>query len=49
MQWAVARWTRQMKTAYINLPEDEKDSDRIEADRMIRIMQAYIRIAGQSG
>lgn len=35
----VARWKRQMTTAYADLPENEKDSDRKEADRMIAIVQ----------
>lgn len=36
--WAVARWTRQMTTPYADLPEEEKASDRAEADRMLAIM-----------
>ena len=34
------RWKRQMSTAYHNLSEDEKESDRVEADRFIRLFQA---------
>lgn len=30
--WAVVRWTRQMKTDYADLSEDEKESDRQEVD-----------------
>lgn len=37
--WAIERWTRQMNTAYADLPEDEKESDRREADRMLAIMR----------
>jgi len=37
--WAVERWTRQMRTAYADLPEEEKLSDRAEADRMLAIMR----------
>ena len=37
--WAVERWTRQAETEYADLPENEKDSDRTEADRMIEIMR----------
>ena len=33
----VERWTRQMNTPYAELPENEKESDRLEADRMIEI------------
>ena len=36
--WAVERWTRQAETEYADLPENEKNSDRTEADRMIEIM-----------
>lgn len=37
-QWAVERWARQMNTPYAELPESEKESDRVEADRMLNIM-----------
>ena len=33
--WAVERWTRQMTTAYEDLPETEKASDLEEADAML--------------
>ena len=33
------RWIRQMETSYDDLPENEKDSDRHEADKMLRILQ----------
>lgn len=36
----VERWTRQMTTSYEKLPEDEKLSDRAEADIMLEIMKA---------
>jgi len=36
--WAVMRWQRQANTPYAELPEEEKESDRLEADRMIEIM-----------
>ena len=32
------RWQRQMNTPYADLPESEKESDRLEADRMIEVM-----------
>ena len=35
----VLRWQRQMETDYARLPENEKDSDRAEADRMIAIVE----------
>ena len=38
-KWAVDRWTRQMKTKYENLPEDEKESDRKEADRFLALIE----------
>jgi len=36
--WAVARWTRQMMTPYAELSESEKASDRVEADKMLSII-----------
>jgi len=41
-QWAVERWTRQMETAYQDLPEQEKESDRAEADKMLAIIDAVL-------
>ena len=40
--WAVERWQRQAGTAYDNLPEDEKESDRQEADKMIKTFQGAL-------
>lgn len=37
-QWAVERWTRQMNTAYTDLSEIEKHSDRAEADRVLALL-----------
>ena len=37
-KWAVGRWTRQMNTPYNRLPENEKESDRREARKMINII-----------
>jgi hypothetical protein len=45
--WAVERWTRQMNTAYADLPEHEKESDRKEADRMLAIVLS--RPGGREG
>lgn len=38
--WAVERWTRQCITPYATLPEQEKASDRAEADKMLAIVAA---------
>ena len=37
-EWAVKRWSNQMKTDYKDLSESEKDSDRSEADGMLKII-----------
>ncbi len=37
--WAVERWKRQMKTPYSKLPEEEKNSDRNEAERFIALLR----------
>ena len=39
-KWAVDRWTRQMQTDYKDLPEEEKESDRVEAEKMLAIFKA---------
>ena len=36
----VARWARQMKTPYVELPDDEKESDRREADMTIAVWKS---------
>lgn len=46
--WAVDRWTRQAGTKYADLPENEKDSDRAEADKMIGIMANDAAVAPTS-
>ena len=35
----IARWTRQTQTPYSALSEEEKDSDRVWADKVILIME----------
>lgn len=37
---AVTRWDRQMRAEYADLPEEEKESDRKEADAMLAIVGA---------
>ena len=37
--WAVERWKRQVATPYDKLSEEEKESDRKEADMMIAIFE----------
>lgn len=34
----VQRWDRQMRTPYAELPEEEKESDRKEADRVLALI-----------
>lgn len=41
-KWAVDRWERQMNAPYIELSEQEKESDRKEADGMINIVNNNI-------
>lgn len=42
-EWAVKRWSRQMNIPYAELPEQEKESDRQEADRMLAIIGGKAR------
>ena len=37
--WAVDRWSRQMQTQYDDLPLNEKESDKEEAERMLSIIK----------
>lgn len=37
------RWHRQMGTPYKDLPESEKESDRVEADKMLAIVRRGCR------
>lgn len=38
--WAAKRWTRQMNTPYSELPEEEKESDREEADKILAVINS---------
>jgi hypothetical protein len=40
-KWAVERWKRQTLTAYDALSDQEKDSDRTEADRVLRLLEQH--------
>lgn len=46
-QWATIRWRRQMNTPYVELPEEEKQSDREEADKILAIIYAYLAMTTQ--
>ncbi len=37
----VERWTRQMMTAYADLPESEKQADRDEVERILPIIRKW--------
>lgn len=36
-----ARWRRQVASDYAGLPDEERESDRIEADKVLEIVRAY--------
>ena len=38
-RWAAERWRRQMNTPYAELPENERESDRVEARRIMKIIR----------
>ena len=40
-QQLVEHWTRQMNTPYAELSEEEKESDRKEADRILEILKEH--------
>lgn len=37
------RWTRQMDTAYADLDESEKDSDREQAREYLKVLSGHLR------
>lgn len=39
-KWAVDRWTNQINTAYAKLPEEMKETDRKEADKIIALIKS---------
>ena len=41
--WAVMRWRRQINTAYWDLTEAERDSDRAEADKIIALLRGRLK------
>lgn len=43
--WAVERWTRQMQTPYAELPEEERESDRAEARKILEAVQPALATA----
>lgn len=45
--WAVERWKRQVEVSYADLPENEKNTDRREADKFIKLICEYNREANQ--
>ncbi len=43
-RWAVKRWSRQMETEYSQLSEDERLSDRIEADKFLALIEQRVTL-----
>lgn len=46
-EWAVSRWKRQMHTDYADLPETEKESNRVEAEMIVTTIGNIKRIAAE--
>lgn len=38
----VERWTRQMNTSYADLSEEEKESDRVEARKVLALLKETV-------
>ena len=43
-KWAVERWKRQIYTPYADLPEDEKESDRQQADKFLAVLSQTVQL-----
>ena len=41
-KWAVERWQRQITTKYEDLSVEEQESDRVEARRVLRVLQENV-------
>ena len=40
-RWDAKRWEKQINTAYEDLTEREKDSDREQADKILKVIDEY--------
>jgi len=40
-KWAVERWGAQMESSFSGLTEEERDSDRVEADKFLKVFEAF--------
>lgn len=49
-RWAVERWRRQIATKYVDLSEDEKESDRKEARTTVKALEdaGYVIVKSDS-
>ena len=46
--WAVKRWQQQMNISYDALTEDEKNNDRLEADKFVNIFDMKQGVRSES-
>lgn len=44
-KWAVDRWKRQANAKYADIPESEKQSDRDEADRILKVCRDETKVS----